>query len=291
MNKKYSQLEFDVMFNKATEMAFTGELTDNKKSGLYVCKNCQIPLYNSEGKFASSCGWPAFDQAIGNNVREVTDSDGRRTEILCNNCGIHLGHVFRGERLTDLNTRFCVNSSTLTFISSEDDNYQTFLDTISSRQSMVVGCGCFWGVQYHFDKLPGVIQSSVGYCGGNLDNPTYQQVCTKKTGHFESINIIYDTTKISFEKLIRFFFEIHDFTQTNGQGNDVGPQYESVIFYKNQSELETCKEIIVELTEKKYKVATKLLPNQPFWIAETNHQDYYQNNGHSPYCHFYKKIF
>ena len=276
--------EQDILFNKATQRAFVGEYTDTLTDGVYICKNCNTKLYRSQDKFHSGCGWPSFDLAIDNNVREVDDSDGHRIEILCNHCGVHLGHVFRGEELTTQDTRYCVNSLSMKLIKSQDT------DSISTFKSLVVGCGCFWGVQYWFDRLEGVIRTQVGYSGGSITNPTYRQVSSHKSGHMEVILIDYDPSITNEEKILKYFFEIHDFEQTDGQGNDIGQQYESVIFGESGT-LSVAKNIITNLENRRFKVATKLLPLAPFWTAEIDHQKYYKNNGHTPYCHIYKKIF
>jgi peptide methionine sulfoxide reductase msrA/msrB len=151
--------------------------------------------------------------------------------------------------------------------------------------------GCFWGVEYYFQNEPGVISSSVGYIGGHKDNPTYREVCNHTTGHIEAMEITYDPSKINYEKLTKLFFEIHDPTQKNGQGNDIGEQYLSVIFYLSENQKDTAKKLIEELNSKGYKVATTLREATKFWPAETYHQQYYTKNGGTPYCHSRVKRF
>lgn len=282
--KNLSTQEKSIMFQKATERAFTGEYDKTTETGIYICKNCGSSLYSHDGKFDSRCGWPSFDQEITGAVRRSPDLDGRRVEILCDHCGIHLGHVFEGENLTQKNTRHCVNSLSLLFVDAEKAGLKV------PKASVILGCGCFWGVQYYFDKLPGVTRSQVGYSGGDSDNPNYRQVCSHQSGHREVILIDYDPEIIIFEDLIKYFFEIHNFSQTNGQGNDVGDQYKSVIYTSDTGEIEIIKSLIENLKSKSQSVATEVLPKKPFWTAELEHQDYYQNNGNLPYCHIHKKI-
>jgi peptide methionine sulfoxide reductase msrA/msrB len=283
--KNFDQLETDVMFHKATERPNTNKYDHFFETGLYICKNCEAPLYSSEFKFDSGCGWPAFDDEIKGAIRKEKDKDTYRTEILCNNCGIHLGHIFTGEGATAKNLRHCVNSASMDFVDENDMNSE------SKYQIAVVAAGCFWGVQYYFDKLDGVVSTQVGYTGGVTTDPTYKEVSYNETGHLEAIKVVFDSTKVNYEEVIKYFFEIHDFTQADGQGNDVGSQYLSAIIYQDEKQKEIASSVIQILTDKGYKVATKLLPKTVFYNGEDYHQDYYAKNGHEPYCHVHRKIF
>lgn len=160
-------------------------------------------------------------------------------------------------------------------------------------KSAYVAAGCFWGVEYFFETFKGVKTAISGYMGGDIKNPTYDDICTKASGHYEVVQINYDENLVSYDQLAMHFFEIHDFTQINGQGGDIGPQYQSAIFYSNEDELDIIEDILLELKRKNYKVATKLLDanNHIFYKAEDYHQNYYFNNMQTPYCHKYKKIF
>ncbi len=267
-----------VIIHKGTETPFTGELLNNKATGTYICKQCNAPLYRSSDKFDSECGWPSFDDEIQGAVKRIPDADGRRTEIVCANCGAHLGHVFLGEELTAKNTRHCVNSISMKFLPLKAD-------------TAYFASGCFWGTEYYMMKAPGVIHTAVGFMGGHVDHPTYQQVCTKTTGHIETTQVVFDANLTSYENLVKLFFETHDFTQTDGQGPDIGPQYRSFIFYTDHNQKEIAEKYVQILNEKGYKVATTLKDASTFWIAEDYHQQYYEHKGTTPYCHVYKKIF
>jgi peptide methionine sulfoxide reductase msrA/msrB len=275
--------EAKVIINKATEYPFTGLYEKFNDKGTYLCKQCGNALYYSDAKFDASCGWPSFDDEIDGAVRRVTDADGKRTEIICASCGAHLGHVFTGEGFTPKNTRHCVNSVSLDFVPAKlaPGRYGTAL----------FAGGCFWGVEYFLQQQPGVVAVVSGYTGGHVKNPSYREVCTGKTGHAETVKVTYDLTKTTYEKLLKLFLEIHDPTQAGGQGPDIGDQYRSEIFYKNDEQRKTAEKLLGILKDKGMKVATLVTKASEFYPAEEYHQDYYFRNGKVPYCHGYTKRF
>lgn len=280
---KYNKLtpeEEQVIIYQGTEAPFTGEYYRFNEKGTYVCKRCNAPLYLSENKFESECGWPSFDDEIQGAVKRLPDTDGIRTEILCANCGAHLGHVFLGEGYTSKNIRHCVNSISMNFIPAE-----------KPVEKAIFASGCFWGTEYHFQKAKGVIDTRVGFIGGHVRNPTYKEVCTGTTGHAEAVEVTFDPSVTTYETLVKLFFETHDFTQVNRQGPDIGEQYRSGIFYLNDEQKKLAQELIHQLEEKNYHVATEITRAATFWEAEDNHQDYYEKTNGIPYCHVYRKIF
>ena len=277
--KKLTPQEERVIIHKGTEQPFSGKYDNFYESGTYSCKQCGSALYNSDDKFKSGCGWPSFDDEIAGAVKHTADADGRRTEILCAKCDAHLGHVFVGEQLTQKNTRHCVNSISL-----------VFQKKVNTMKAYFAG-GCFWGVEHLFQKQNGVESVVSGYMGGTVNNPTYEQVCSGQSGHLEVVEVNYNPELISFEKLSKLHFEIHDPTQANGQGPDIGEQYLSAIFYKDENEKLVAEKLIEILREKGLDVATELIVVDKFWLAEDCHQDYYQRKGTEPYCHVYTKRF
>jgi peptide methionine sulfoxide reductase msrA/msrB len=276
--KPLTKEEERVIIYKGTEAPFSGKYYDFKGEGTYVCRNCGAPLYRSSDKFDSGCGWPSFDDEIPGAVRRIPDKDGVRTEIVCAKCGAHLGHVFTGEMFTEKNTRHCVNSISLEFVPA------------NIKYAIFAG-GCFWGVEYLMEQQKGVLSVVSGYTGGHTANPTYEEVCSKTTGHAEAVKIEYDPSQVSYETLAKLFFEIHDPTQLDRQGPDVGDQYRSEIFYGDDKEKAVADKLIKILKSKGYNVVTKVTPAGEFYPAETYHQDYYQKKGTKPYCHIYTKRF
>jgi len=281
--EKLTPEEKHILIDKGTERPFSGALVYNKETGIYKCKLCGSPLFTSKSKFESHSGWPSFDDAIDGAVHEIPDNDGNRTEIVCAKCGGHLGHVFRGEGMTAKNTRYCVNSLSLEF---DKQNAHTTIE----KEAYFAG-GCFWGVEYYLEKLDGVKDVISGYMGGDKENPTYIDVSSGNSGHLEVVKVIYDPSKISYETLSKAFFEIHDPTQADGQGPDIGEQYKSAIFTSDEKEKEIINNLINILKQKGYKVVTKIYDAKSFYEAEDYHQNYYTNQKKTPYCHRYIKKF
>ncbi len=145
--------------------------------------------------------------------------------------------------------------------------------------------GCFWGVEHYLEEMDGVASVDSGYMGGHVKRPSYEQVTGKKTGHVETVRVRYDSKRVSYKALAKRFFEIHDPTQADGQGPDIGPQYLSVVFYNSETEKTATKGLIDRLVKRGYKVVTELRKADTFWPAEKYHQNYYARTGKKPYCH------
>lgn len=284
-----------VILQKGTERPFSGAYYDRWDDGTYVCRQCGAPLYRSQDKFDAGCGWPSFDDEIPGAVQRVPDADGRRTEIVCARCGGHLGHIFTGEGFTPKNMRHCVNSVSISFepasVGKADGSADSSAASSARVETAYFAGGCFWGVEYMLAGQAGVLDVESGYMGGFTESPTYEQVCRSRTGHAETVRVRFDPSKISYEALTKLFFEIHDPTQENGQGPDLGDQYRSEIFYTSPEQRATAEKLIAQLRTKGYDVVTQVVPAGRFWPAEAYHQDYYLRKGTQPYCHGYTKRF
>jgi peptide methionine sulfoxide reductase msrA/msrB len=270
-----------------TEPAFCGNLTDNKKDGIYTCVVCGLPLFSSEHKFHSSSGWPSFYREYDPDhvVRKDDRSLGmERTEILCTRCGSHLGHVFEdGPKPTGL--RFCLNSAALAF--HEQGSAMPPESRPASTAVAYFAGGCFWGIEHYFGLGPGVISATSGYMQGHVDHPTYRQVCSNTTGHAETVRVVYDPKRISYQRLLKAFFAMHDPTEVDRQGPDVGSQYRSGIWYLDDEQKREAEAAVKELqAERKLggrRIATAVEAAKTFWPAEEYHQDYIGKTGSA--CH------
>lgn len=274
---KLTPEEEEVIEKKGTEPPFSGEYNDHFKPGIYVCRRCELPLYKSEDKFKSNCGWPSFDDELPGAVKRLPDADGIRTEIQCARCSAHLGHVFEGEKITPKNIRHCANSLSLKFVPKEKIKSET----------IVLGGGCFWCTEAAFSLIQGVLSVVPGYAGGTTKNPTYEQVCEGDTGHAEVVRIEYYPEAVSLEKILDLFFTVHDPTQLNRQGGDVGTQYRSIILYSSEKQKALVEKHIEKIRgDYDAPLATEVKKLEKFYPAEEQHKDYYKKNPKQPYCVF-----
>ena len=270
-----------------TEAPFCGNLLDNKKDGVYTCVVCGLPLFSSEHKFNSGTGWPSFFREVDPaHVSRVTDASlgMERVEINCARCGAHLGHVFEdGPKPTG--ERHCLNSASLKFLEKgapvPPESRPVTLETA------YFAAGCFWGVEHWFKRGPGVLDAVSGYMQGHTENPTYKEVCTDTTGHAETVKVTYDANRISYRRLVEAFFAMHDPTQLNRQGPDVGDQYRSGIWTADAEQKKVAEEVLGELKARNAfggkPIVTIVEPAKKFWPAEEYHQEYLAKNGAS--CH------
>jgi peptide methionine sulfoxide reductase msrA/msrB len=242
--------------------------------GTYSCAACGAPLFNSETKFDHGCGWPSFSAAVDNKSVEFhTDNSMlmKRVEVRCATCGSHLGHVFE-DGPAPTGDRFCINSAAMDFKPAEAEK-------LNQQTIATFAAGCFWGVEHNFRQIEGALSTRVGYTGGDVKNPAYNLVCTGKTGHAESVEITFDPSVVSYKELLELFFSLHDPTQKNRQGPDIGTQYRSVIFYHSLSQKEEAEAFIKEVEgSKRFRrpIATKVASADVFYQAEDYHQDYYE---------------
>jgi len=157
--------------------------------------------------------------------------------------------------------------------------------------TITLASGCFWGTEYFMKRLEGVELTEVGYCGGHVLHPTYEVICTGKSGHYEVVRVHFDSERCDLKTLLKHFFETHDFSQADGQGPDIGPQYQSAIFVANQEEKQVATDLISQLRSRGMAVATKVLDAATFYPAENYHSDYYDRMGAQPSCHVQRHLF
>ena len=287
--------QYRVTQRNGTEPAFTGEYWDHHEPGIYVDVVSGEPLFSSIDKFDSGTGWPSFTKPLSNvTTKRDFSTLFPRTEVRSARADSHLGHVFKDGPRNKGGLRYCINSAALRFVHRDDlaaqgygDYVRLFTkeDDMSEYKKAILAGGCFWGMQDLIRRQTGVIETRVGYTGGQNANATYRN----HPGHAEAVEIIYDPAQTDYRALLEFFFQIHDPTTKNRQGNDIGSSYRSAIFYLDDEQRQIAEDTIADVDASGLwpgKVVTEVVPAAEFWEAEPEHQDYLLRIPNGYTCHY-----
>lgn len=320
LRRRLTPTQYQVTQHDGTEAPFQNEYWDNKEPGIYVDVVSGEPLFSSLDKYDSGTGWPSFTKPIDDGVvstRTDTKLWMPRTEVRSKSADSHLGHVF-DDGPGPTGQRFCMNSAAMRFVPLERleaEGYGRFLASFEKagyrvgaaggeskgatvadsgrRETAILAGGCFWGMEELLREIDGVIETEVGYSGGTLANATYRDVKTGRTGHAESVRIVFDPARLSYEELLGWFFRMHDPTTKNRQGNDIGTQYRSAIFTASEEQRRVAEAFVAKIEASgkwKRPITTEITPAGDFWSAEDYHQDYLRKNPGGYTCHYLRDL-
>jgi peptide methionine sulfoxide reductase msrA/msrB len=301
LKQTLTPIQYQCTQENGTEQPFKNTYWNNHEDGIYVDVVSGEPLFSSLDKYDSGSGWPSFDRPL--NAHNITTKNDfemgmKRTEVRSSKANSHLGHVFDdGPKITG--QRFCINSASLRFIpvnNLQAEGLGEFLFLFQEKkhwQLASLSGGCFWGMEELLRKMTGVIETHVGYTGGKVANATYEVVKTGTTGHTEAVQILFDPKIISYEAILLEFFKMHDPTTKNQQGNDVGTQYRSAIFFANNEQKEIAHKVKYRVEKShayKSPIVTEIVSFEKFYLAEDYHQKYLKKKPNGYTCHFLRPI-